>query len=59
MSKKKTRLGCHLITRGTKEVNAQADDDLSVPDPEQAVGKQLIKKIMEEDEENGDQPASS
>jgi hypothetical protein len=55
MSDEKTKIECRLVTRGTEGAEAQANDDLSVPDPEQAIGKQIIDK---EDEEDGDQPIS-
>lgn len=52
MSDKKTKVECRLIARGTDEANTQAVDDLAVPDPELAVGKKLIKEMMEEKTED-------
>ena len=59
MSDKPTKIDCRLVARGTKGVEAQADDDLNVPDPDSATGKRIIKEALEEDEENGDQQANS
>lgn len=54
MSDKKTKVDCHLITRGTKKVNAKVIDDLAIPDPELAIGKQIIQNVMEEKIEDDD-----
>lgn len=54
MSDKKTKIGCELITRGTDKANAQAIDDLSVPDPEPEVGKKIINDAVKEEEEQKD-----
>ncbi len=43
MSDKKTKIDCRLTTRGSEAVNAKAIDDLSIPDPELAIGEQIIK----------------
>ena len=49
MNKKKTKVDCYLTTIGTSGVNAQAEGDLSVPDPELATGEQIIKEALEEE----------
>lgn len=54
MSDEKIKVECHLKTKGTDEVEDKVSDDLDVPDPELAVGKQIIKNIMEKDVENDD-----
>lgn len=59
MSDKKIKVECHLVTRGTKKAEAQANDDLHVPDPDSATGKRIIEEAMEEDEEDGDKSTSS
>ncbi|GAI96478.1 unnamed protein product [marine sediment metagenome] len=50
MSNKKTKINCHLITRGTSEADAQVVDDLTVPDPELAIGEQIIQEATNEDD---------
>lgn len=52
MSQSKTKIDCLLVARGTSEVDASVVDDMSVPDPELAVGKELIQKVMKEGTEN-------
>jgi hypothetical protein len=43
---KKTQIKCRLITRGTENVEAEAISDLSVPDPESAIGKKIVDEAM-------------
>ncbi|KKN91106.1 hypothetical protein LCGC14_0219710 [marine sediment metagenome] len=52
MSDKKTKVECRLVTRGTEKANANAIDDLAIPDPEPDVGEQIIKKEMEKGTED-------
>lgn len=59
MMDKKTQVDCRLVTRGTNRANAQAIDDLNIPDPESAVGKQIIKKMLEEEIEDDSQSDNS
>lgn len=59
VSDKKTKLNCRLITKGTEQVNASANDDLSVPDPEPTVGKKIIQEVIGEEEEDGSEPDCS
>lgn len=59
MSDKKTKVGFNLVTRGTAEANAQAVDDLAIPDPEPAIGKRLIDEAMRKDTEDDGQPKDS
>jgi len=59
MSDKKTQIDCRLITRGTDKANAKAIEDLNVPDPEPAVGEQVIKDAMEEGSEDDSQTGNS
>ena len=59
MSDKKTKIECRLIARGTEKVETQADEDLSIPDPESTTGKKIIEKAMEEDKEDGDKSKGS
>ena len=59
MSDKKTKVDCHLITRGTDKANAQAIDDLAVPDPEPTIGEQIIKRAIKEETEDDNQSGNS
>jgi hypothetical protein len=52
MSEEKTKVDCHLTARGTDKANADAIEDLAVPDPEPVVGEQIIKDAIEDEEEN-------
>lgn len=53
VSKDKTKLNCCLVTKGTEQADASASDDLSVPDPEPAIGKKIIQEAMKGEEEDG------
>ena len=59
MSDKKTKMNCRLITRGTQKANAKVIDDLAIPDPELAIGKQIIQNVTEEKAEDGGQSKNS
>jgi hypothetical protein len=59
MSGKKTKVSCHLVTRGTNKANVKAIDDMTVPDPEPVVGKKIIEEAMEEDTEDEGQSENS
>jgi len=52
MSDKKTKVECHLTTKGTDGVNAKVIDDLAVPDPDPSIGKKIIQEAMEEEKED-------
>ena len=52
MSHNKTKIDCLLVARGTSEVDSNVMDDMSISDPELAVGKELIHKAMKEGTEN-------
>lgn len=54
MNEEKTKVECRLITCGTEKVNTRVVDDLAVPDPELATGKQIIEEAL-----NDSQPADS
>jgi len=56
---KRVKVDCELVTRGTAEAESGANDDLAVPDPEPAVGKQIIEEASQEDEEDGDKSGTS
>lgn len=55
VSDKKTKFECRLIAHGTDKANARAISDLDIPDPEFVIGEQIIKKALEEDEEDDGQ----
>lgn len=59
MDNKKTNVGCRLNINGTDKANAKVVDDLKIPDPELAVGEQIIKKAMEEGSEDDNKPGNS
>ena len=48
MSEKKSKIDGRLKATGTIEANAKVIEDLSVPDPEPAVGKKILDELMEE-----------
>lgn len=52
VSDKKTKFKCCLVAHGTDKANARAIGDLNISDPELAIGEQIIKKALEEDEED-------
>jgi hypothetical protein len=55
MNEKETKVNCHLITRGTKDVETKVNDDLSVSDPELTIGKEIIEKRIKD----GNEPENS
>lgn len=59
MSDKKTKIECRLTTSGTEKANEKVVGDLSVPDPDPAVGEKVIKEVMEEDIEDESQSENS
>lgn len=59
MSDKKTKIDCRLTTSGTDKANEKAVGDLSVPDPDPSVGKQIIEEVMEKDSDDDGQSADS
>lgn len=54
-----TRLKCRLVTRGTDRANAKVADDLKIPDPNLAIGKQVVDKAMQKEIDDDSQPANS
>lgn len=59
MKNEKTKIGCRLMTRGTGAANAKVLDDLIIPDPDPAVGKQIIVDAVEEEKDDENQPEAS
>jgi len=59
MKNEKTKIECRLTTCGTKVVNAKVLDDLVVPDPDPAIGKQIIADAVEEEKDDENQPEAS
>jgi hypothetical protein len=59
MSDKKTKVECRLNTQGTDKANAKVVDDLKIPDPESAVGEQVIRDVMEEGSEDDSETGNS
>ncbi len=49
MSDEKNKIDCRLKATGTSKANAKVVKDLSVPDPEPVVGKQILGELMEEE----------
>lgn len=58
-SDKLTVVKCNLTTRGTQEANIKVIDDLTIPDPEPAIGKQIIKEAVEDEIEDDSQSDNS
>ena len=54
MSDNKTKIHCKLLVFGTAKADAKAAQDMNIPDPGLAIGKQLIKNATEEDEKDVD-----
>ncbi len=52
MSDEKTKVKCHLTTKGTDGANAKAVEDLAVPDPDPSIGKKIIEEALEEETED-------
>jgi hypothetical protein len=52
VSKEITKIDCHLVARGTQDAEAQASDDLAIPDPDPSVGEKIIEEETEEDVES-------
>jgi len=48
VKKEKTKVECRLTTCGTEKANTQVVDDLAIPDPELATGKQIIKDALDD-----------
>jgi len=55
MEENKTKIKCNLVTRGTDKVRAAVTDDLSIPDPDPVIGKQIIDEAMIDKDEENDQ----
>lgn len=53
MDKEKIKIDCYLTTRGTREADISALDDLEIPDPDLATGKEIIRKEIKEDVDQG------
>jgi len=56
---KKTKLNCNLVARGSDKVEADAANDLNVPDPELATGKKVIEDAMGSEEDGKDDDDSA
>jgi hypothetical protein len=52
MSDKKTKIECRLITHGTNKAKAKVIGDLNVPDPEPAIGEQILQEEMNKESNN-------
>lgn len=48
MSENESKIDCRLKATGTSKANAKVIEDLSVSDPEPAVGKKILGELMEE-----------
>lgn len=61
MSDKKTKVDSKLFSVGADKAEAKAREDLNIPDPEPAIGEQLIKDAPEDgkDSEDVDQQENS
>jgi hypothetical protein len=59
MSDKKTKIECHLTTKGTDGANSKAVGDLTIPDPDPSIGKKILQEAMEEETEDECQPEDS
>jgi len=49
MSDEKRKIDCQLKATGTSKANAKVVKDLSIPDPDPAVGKQILGELTEEE----------
>jgi len=49
MSDEKNKIDCRLKATGTSKADAKVVKDLSVPDPEPAVGKKILDELTEEE----------
>lgn len=61
MNDEKIKIDCKLSVLGTAKADAKVARDMSMPDPELAVGKKMIKNAIDDnvkDVENGDQQDS-
>jgi hypothetical protein len=61
MGDDKAKIDCKLFSVGSDKAEAEAREDLTVPDPEPAVGEKLIKDATEDgkDSEDVDQQENS
>jgi hypothetical protein len=46
VSDEKIKVECRLTTKGTQKADAQVISDLDIPDPKDAVGKQIVENVM-------------
>lgn len=46
MSDEQNKIDCRLKAVGTSKANAKVVEDLSVPDPDPAVGKKILGELM-------------
>lgn len=49
MNRKKNKIDCQLKAMGTDKANEKVVEDLSVPDPDPEVGKQVLDELMEKE----------
>lgn len=54
MKNDETKVECRLVINGTDKANANAIDDLALPDPEPTVGEQVIKEAIEKGVDDDD-----
>lgn len=59
MNNKKTKIKCRLVINGIGDINAKADKDLDIPDPDVAIGARVIKDAIQEDTEDDSQSVNS
>lgn len=48
MSDEESKIDCRLKATGTSRANAKVVKDLSIPDPDPAVGKKILEELMAE-----------
>lgn len=51
---KVVKIQCNLIARGTDGAEASVADNRNADDPDPAIGKQIIEKALQKEEEDDD-----
>lgn len=54
-----TRVDINLVTKGTRKIEAQANEDLKRIDPDPMVGKNIIEQALEKTKDRNDGDSSS
>jgi len=54
MSKEKINVPCYLYVKETLRAKAKTDSDMGIEDPDSDVGKDVVKKAIEEEEDESD-----